>query len=236
MQGGYRAPQASASRASSSFAPAGPASHSGAAAERMAPEPDPVPDPEPAPAAAAEVAEEETGPASFAEAVALFAQHGEMLLHSHLCQNVHLVAFRPGRIEIRPTEWAPPNLSGTMATKLSQWTGLRWVVSVASAVGEPTLAQQEEARIERLRSEAAEHPMVQAVVAAFPGAEIAAVRVAAPLDPAADAAEAAPSAAAVGAAPPASDGYESNGYDDDGPLLDEMAELDFSDGMDEEDR
>ncbi|MET4698797.1 DNA polymerase-3 subunit gamma/tau [Constrictibacter sp. MBR-5] len=165
------------------------------------------------------------GPASFAEAVAMFASHGEMLLHANLCRNVHPVAFRPGRIEIRPTALAPQNLSGTMASKLTQWTGTRWVVSVSGDAGEPTLAQQEEARLQRLRETAAEHPLVRAVMAAFPGTAIATVREPGPP------ADEPPAAAAEQAMPDESmpDGRPSAPFDAD------MADLDFSDGFDEED-
>src|SRR3546814_6552785 len=110
-------------------------------------------------------------PRSFDEAVALFAEHGEMMLHAHLCRNVHLVAFRPGRMEIRPTALAPQNLSGTAAAKLSNWTGERWVVSVSGDAGEATIAERDAARLERLREDAAAHPLVQAVMSAFPRSE-----------------------------------------------------------------
>jgi DNA polymerase-3 subunit gamma/tau len=50
------------------------------------------------------------------------------------------------------------------------------VVSVSGEPGEPTLRDQAEARARLLRSEAAEHPLVRAVLEAFPGARIEAVR------------------------------------------------------------
>src|SRR5690606_5368855 len=51
-----------------------------------------------------------------------------------------------------------------------------WVVTVASEPGEPTLAEQAADREGRLRRDAAEHPLVKAALAAFPGAVIEAVR------------------------------------------------------------
>jgi DNA polymerase-3 subunit gamma/tau len=68
---------------------------------------------------------------------------------------------------------------------LGEWTHARWVVSVSSAAGEPSLKEQAEARLRHLRSEAEEHPMVRAVLETFPGARIEAVRELAPLDGAA---------------------------------------------------
>jgi len=136
-----------------------------AGAPRMALAADPVPVPTAAPA-----------PQSFAEVVALFDQRREAVLRSHLFANVHLVRFEPGRIELRPTEAAPRDLANRLGKLLGEWTGERWVVSIAQSEGEPTLKEQAAARDETLRHEAAAHPLVRAVLDAFPGARIEAVR------------------------------------------------------------
>jgi DNA polymerase-3 subunit gamma/tau len=60
---------------------------------------------------------------------------------------------------------------------LTEWTGSRWVVAVSQEDGAPTLEQQAQARVSELESEVARHPLVRAVLDAFPGATIAAVRV-----------------------------------------------------------
>jgi len=127
-------------------------------------------------------------PQSFLEVVALFERKREALLRSHLFANVHLVRFEPGRIELRPTEGAPRDLANRLGKLLGDWTGERWVVSISQNEGEPTLREQAAARDETLRHEAAAHPLVRAVLDAFPGARIEAVRdigrdAAAPLDP-----------------------------------------------------
>jgi DNA polymerase-3 subunit gamma/tau len=74
---------------------------------------------------------------------------------------------------------------------LAQWTGQRWVVSVSSELGEPTLKEQAETRAQSLKSEAAQDPLVRAVLDAFPGARIESVRETAPVpsEPAPDADE-----------------------------------------------
>jgi DNA polymerase-3 subunit gamma/tau len=115
-------------------------------------------------------------PESFAAAVALVAERREALLHTHLTSHVHLVAFEPGRIEIRPTEAAPADLANSLGRRLSEWTGARWVVAVSGEPGEDTLAEQA-AAIERAEKEAAAaDPLVRAVLDTFPGATIEAVR------------------------------------------------------------
>ena len=115
-------------------------------------------------------------PQNFAELIALFDKRREALIRSHLWSHVHLVAFEPGRIELRPQEAAPRDLANRLGQLLSEWTGIRWLIAVSEAEGEPTLHEQEERRERDLRNELASHPLVKAVLETFPGATIAAVR------------------------------------------------------------
>jgi DNA polymerase-3 subunit gamma/tau len=117
-------------------------------------------------------------PQNFVEAVALFDQHREALISSQLKRFVHLVAFEPGRIEFRPADGAPDNLANLLSRHLNEWTGMRWLVarSREAGGGAPTLERQEQARVSEIESEVARHPLVRAVLEAFPGATIAAVR------------------------------------------------------------
>jgi len=121
-------------------------------------------------------AELEPMPQSFAEVAALFDKRREALLRSHLWSHVHLVAFEPGRIECRLADGAPRDLANRLGQLLGEGTGARWIVSVSQAEGEPTFAEQEAQRASALRNEVAAHPLVRAVLDAFPGATIAAVR------------------------------------------------------------
>ena len=115
-------------------------------------------------------------PQSFAETVALFDRRREAFIAAHLKANVRLVSFEPGRIEIRPTEAAPNNLTNRLGQLLGEWTGTRWIVAISQAEGAPSLAEDEARRAGELRHEVAAHPLVRAVLETFPGATIAAVR------------------------------------------------------------
>jgi DNA polymerase-3 subunit gamma/tau len=129
-----------------------------------------------APVAAAEVAPAAPPqPSSWREVVAL-ASGKQPLLHAHLVHSVHPVHVAPGRIELRPRPDAPRDLAQQIVGLLQQATGTRWTVSLVNAGGEPTLAEQgrfaEADRLVLARS----HPLVQAVLLAFPGATIEMVR------------------------------------------------------------
>jgi DNA polymerase-3 subunit gamma/tau len=134
----------------------------------------------------AEIVAEISGPPqprNFEEALALFAERGEMVLYTHLFNDVHLVHFEPGRIEFRPTPQAPPKLASDLSRLLGEWTETRWVVSVSGAPGAPTLREQAAAAETHRRDQAAEHPLVKAVLAAFPGARIRDIQTAEPPPP-----------------------------------------------------
>jgi DNA polymerase III subunit gamma/tau len=126
-------------------------------------------------------------PQSFLEVIELFDKHREALLRSHLHGHVHIVHFEPGRIEFRPALGAPRDLANKLGKLLGEWTGTRWVVSISSEEGAPTLREEAEARDLSLRNEAAQHPLVRAVLEAFPGARIEAVRELGAAEPAAEA-------------------------------------------------
>ncbi len=103
---------------------------------------------------------------------ALAVAKGAQILKVHIENDMHLVALEPGRIEFRPSARAPRSLSGDLAQKLKDWTGQRWVVTVAGEGGAPTLAEaRRNAAAARLESVMAE-PMVRAVLDRFPGAEV----------------------------------------------------------------
>jgi len=130
-------------------------------------------------------------PQSFLQVVELFEKNHEALIRAQLYAHAHLVSFEIGRIGLRLEESAPRDLANKLASLLTQWTGQRWLVSISSEAGEPTLKEQAEARSQSMKSEAARDPLVRAVLDAFPGARIESVRetVVAPAEPVPDADE-----------------------------------------------
>ncbi len=113
---------------------------------------------------------------SFEQAVSLFAEKRESLLHTHLVDRVHLVSFEPGKIVLRRETSTPADLARSIAMKLSEWSGYPWQVEESSEQGEPTLGEKwESAEVEEKRA-VMEHPAVRLALDTFPGAEITDVR------------------------------------------------------------
>lgn len=111
-------------------------------------------------------------PRSFRQVVEFFKARREGILVTHLENDVHLVRYEPGRIELRPTKDAPKDLHGKIGQMLNTWTGTRWMVTLSNEQGEPTLAAQRAAE-ERARIDEAElDPLVKAVKKHLPSARI----------------------------------------------------------------
>jgi DNA polymerase III subunit gamma/tau len=125
--------------------------------------------------------------ATFDHVLDLIREKRDMKLLFEVEAHVRLARYAPGRIEFQPTPDAPRDLAATLSQRLQSWTGARWGVSVVSSGGAPTISEVRDAETARLKAEALEDPSVQAVLAAFPGAEIAEVRTAQAIAAAAEA-------------------------------------------------
>ncbi len=114
--------------------------------------------------------------ASFEDVVALVRSRRDVSLLVQIENGVRLVSYTPGRIEFEPTDSAMPDLAQTLGKKLGLWTGARWAVSVVGHGGAPSLAEARASSQRDLKAQVSGHPLMQAVLAAFPGAEIRDVR------------------------------------------------------------
>jgi len=187
--------------------------------QAVAVSPAPAPLPTQVAAAAGDSAESALVPVprDFRALAQLFAERREGTLYGHLYSNVHLVRYAPGQLEMRPKERAMPQLAARVGALLEAWTGRRWIISLSNQAGEPSLSEQDAAAVARTRAMVEAHPMVKAVLTAFPGARIAAVRETAP-----------PAPAAESAGPDANAGAGTGGTDEaDGDITAGMSEDDF---------
>ena len=114
--------------------------------------------------------------ARFEDVVALAGRHRDIQMKLALERDVRLVRFERGRIEFSTAPGASPRLAQTLARRLQEWTGSRWMVAISNAFGAPSLKEQEDAKESEALAGVRAEPLVQSVLAAFPGAEIAGVR------------------------------------------------------------
>ncbi|MGH6863131.1 MAG: DNA polymerase III subunit gamma/tau, partial [Methylocella sp.] len=112
----------------------------------------------------------------FEDVVALAGRKRDIQMKLALERDVRLVRFEQGRIEFSRVPGASPQLAQTLARRLQEWTGSRWMVAISSAPGSPSLKEREDAKAGETLSGAHAEPLVRSVLAAFPGAEITGVR------------------------------------------------------------
>jgi DNA polymerase III subunit gamma/tau len=113
---------------------------------------------------------------TFEDLIALAAEKRDLAIKSALERDVRLVRFEDGRLEIGLEASAPKTLTGELSRKLADWTGRRWIIIVSAEPGMPSLYAQAQARKAELKDDVRGDPLVQAVLARFPGAEIVDVR------------------------------------------------------------
>ena len=107
---------------------------------------------------------------SFEAIVALAAEKRDISMKTALERDVRLVRCEDGKLELALEKSAPRTLINDLSRKLTQWTGKRWMVIVSAEQGAPTMKVQTEARDADLKLGAQGDPLVQAVLARFPGA------------------------------------------------------------------
>jgi DNA polymerase-3 subunit gamma/tau len=126
----------------------------------------------------------------FEDVVALAAERREIGLKLALERDVRLVRFEEGRIEFNLQEGGQRTIANDLSRALQNWTGQRWVVALSAEAGEPTLRERALEAARERKEGAATHPLVQAVLAKFPGAQIVDVRDRAALAPEGETADA----------------------------------------------
>ena len=114
-------------------------------------------------------------PTRFEQIVALAHDRRDIRLHAHLRHDVGLVRFAPPVIELNIAPAAPRDLASRLAAMLEQETGRRWTIAVSTEPAALSLAAAEEQEAANAHQHASQHPLVQAVLAAFPGARIEAL-------------------------------------------------------------
>ncbi len=113
---------------------------------------------------------------SFEALIALAGEKRDLAMKSALERDVRLVRFEDGKLELALEPSARPTLIGELSKKLSEWTGRRWMVAVSKESGAPSVKAQTEMRKAEMKDNVRSDPLVQAVLARFPGAEIVSVR------------------------------------------------------------
>jgi DNA polymerase-3 subunit gamma/tau len=115
--------------------------------------------------------------ARFEDVVALARATRDIQTQAALENDVRPVRFEAGRIEFSLVEGASPQIAQTLARRLQEWTGERWMVTLVAGSKALTLREIAEAKEAERLSGVAANPLVRKVMARFPGAQIVEVRI-----------------------------------------------------------
>jgi DNA polymerase-3 subunit gamma/tau len=113
---------------------------------------------------------------SFEDVVKLIETKRDALLKVDVDRFVRLVDFKPGVITFAPAPGAPANLHQRLSNRLKEWTGQPWRMVIEGGGGSETAHEREQKEARAFRDEAESDPIVQALLTAFPGAEVIGVR------------------------------------------------------------
>jgi DNA polymerase-3 subunit gamma/tau len=111
------------------------------------------------------------------EDIAALAGDKRDLKMKHAIENyVRPVRLQENRLEISLAPNAPEGLTMELSAKLTEWMGKRWFVALSDQEGGPTIAESLAVKKVALVQDVRADPLVAAVLARFPGAEIVDVR------------------------------------------------------------
>lgn len=118
------------------------------------------------------IAQPITSISTMADVQAVLEQAGQITLASQVYFYAHPVKVEEGRLEFRPAPEAPQNLAQELTQGLKAATGKRWMVSISTAPGQPTLAESakaaEQAQFDTVRAD----KLVKQVFEIFPDATL----------------------------------------------------------------
>ena len=90
---------------------------------------------------------------SFEDLIKLSSNKKEIELKYDLEKNVNLIKFSDGKIDISFNENLAKNFVKNLSAKLREWTGKRWLISLAKVQGQKTFSELNSIKKEELLEE-----------------------------------------------------------------------------------
>lgn len=113
-----------------------------------------------------------TSPRSWREMVVFVKNAREPILHGILRNAAHLVRFAPPDVELRFGRDTPPRTAPRLQALLDKHFPGQWRITSSREAGDATIDEQGAEVIEFRRGEIQQHPLVQAILEAFPDARL----------------------------------------------------------------
>ena len=113
---------------------------------------------------------------SFEDLIQLASKKKEIQLKYDLEKNVNLIKFAEGKIDISFNQYLDKNFVRNLSTKLVEWTGNRWVITLSKEKGERTFFETQNINKEKLLNKEKEGKVYKNIKKIFSDAELLEVK------------------------------------------------------------
>ena len=111
-------------------------------------------------------------PENMIQMAQIFEDHGELKLASYLRTRIRPVLLEAGRFEFSADRPLDESVPGQIGYFLTEWTGMRWMVSVVTQSGSDTLDEIEHAQKQAIHDSLTADPIVKSAMDTFPDSTI----------------------------------------------------------------
>ncbi len=113
---------------------------------------------------------------SFEDLIYLASKKKEIQLKYDLENNVYLIKFSEGKIDISFNQNLDKNFVRNLSTKLVEWTGNRWVITLSKETGEKTFSETQDIRKKELLNNEKKGEVYKKFISIFSDAELLEVK------------------------------------------------------------
>jgi DNA polymerase-3 subunit gamma/tau len=113
---------------------------------------------------------------SFEDLIYLAGKKKEIQLKYDLEKNVNLIKFSEGKIDISFNQNLDKNFVRNLSTKLVEWTGNRWVITLSKETGEKTFSETQDIRKKELLNNEKKGEVYKKFISIFSDAELLEVK------------------------------------------------------------
>ena len=114
---------------------------------------------------------------SFQDLVNICNRKKEIKLKYELENNINLVSFEKGRMEIAFNESLDKDFIKELSNKLFEWTNIRWIISLSKKAGEISLKEKDQFKQKKIFDEVKKSEIYKKVMDILPDAELIDVKI-----------------------------------------------------------
>ena len=114
---------------------------------------------------------------SFQDLVNLCNRKKEIKLKYELENNINLVSFEKGRMEIAFNESLDKDFIKELSNKLFEWTNIRWIITLSKKTGEISLKEKDQIKQKKIFDEVKKSEIYKKVMDILPDAELIDVKI-----------------------------------------------------------